>query len=778
MRQLLLPLSALVCALCAFGSASGQDTTAKPLELRGVITDATRRTPIEFATLQLEPLDSAEGARPRGDIADLKGAYHFGELTVGQYVLTVRSLGYTPLVDTLTLEAPITERDYRLSASATELQSVTVEARRRLAEIDNRTFTFDKEDVRRATYARDLLLLLPNLVHDPVNDRLQRTEGGSLLILINGVRASEVQLRTIPPSKVRRVVYYDVPPACYASVGAVLDVITSELSTGFVAGGQLMHAVTTGFANDQFYAAATYGRHRFDASYNLSWRNYRDRRYHKTYRYHLQGVESEDHTEARDAFGYADHAIDLRYSYSGENGRVFQALFQPNYSKTWSSGRGQGFYRNGEQRIDRQEESQDLGATFSPSLDLYYSQRLGRGELSANLRGTLFDVQSTSYLKQTDTRASSPLVEDNMSLSSKKQTLIGEVDYSHRLGSLGALSGGYRGEYSWLTSDISNLFGRNHYASTIAQHYLYAELTGSQAALSYRLSLGVKHLSHQSPANTYQRRLITPQAMLGYRLGKGHQLRFEYHSRPIVPSVTQLSDNVSRLAPDLISVGNPHLESGIQHGITLRYTWEHKYFDLSINPMVLKRYAPIVQSFYDRSGFYALGYDNGVRSSIYQIANTVAIKPLGNNAVVLRGVFAPTYDEVQTREERYSVLGYRNRLSLLLSHKGWTLSYALRIPVYHLGDGFLSLEENTHNLFGTYQWRQWKFSVGMLFIGSPAHYESRSLPKSLVRFESDTDIYDNRNMLVFAVEYHFDSGKNREVRRKLHNRDSSGAPTF
>lgn len=778
MRCLIRSFLGGVCALCVVFSVFGQEDARTLVVLEGIITDITQHTPVEFATIRLEPIGESGALSVRGDVADRKGGYRFSDLPLGRYVLTVSSVGYLSQSDTLILSTPLTKRNYKLSPSVTDLQSVTIAAKGRRAEIDNRTFTFDRADVKRATYARDLLLHLPNLVHDPVGDKLQLAEGGSLLILINGVRATEGHLRTIPPSKVRRVVYYDVPPARYAGFGAVVDVITSELTTGIVAGGQLMHAFTTGFANDRLYGAVTYGRHRFDADYSLSWRNYRDRRYSEHYRYNLLGTDREEHAEMRDAFGYASHDIDLRYSYSGENNRVFQFVFQPNYMKYWADAGGDGFYHDGVQRTNRHEDSRSRESNFSPSLDFYYSQSLFGGELSTNLRGTLFDVSKYNYMLQTDQEGGAPLVEDNMHLESKKQTLIGEVDYSHRLGRLGSLSGGYRGEYSWLASDMDNLFGRNHYGSTYAKNYLYTELTGGRGAWSYRLSLALTHLAHHSPRQSYARTLFTPQAMLGYRFNKAHQIRLEYYSSPLVPSVTQLSDNVSRLAPDIISVGNPLLQNGMQHAISLRYSWRHKYFDLSINPNIIKGYRPIVQSFYLRQGFYALGYENGVQSSAYQLATFLTVKPLGTNAIVLRGVFAPVYNEVQTLSERYSVVGYRNRLSLMLNYKAWTLNYAVRIPVYHLSDGFLELEENMHNLFGSYKWKQWVFSAGVLFIGSPSHYERRSLPESQVRYSSSTDIYDNRNMLVLGVQYHFDSGKNREIQRKLNNTDTSGVPSF
>lgn len=148
------------------------------------------------------------------------------------------------------------------SISATkEIQAVLIKAQRKKQYVDKAIYTFDEEALKKARYANDLLKTLPELQFDPISSSITSLKGGSFLLLINGVEATEMQARGIQPENVVRVEYYDNPPTRWATrADTVVNIITRNPEVGFAAGVDVSSALTTGFVNGRSYANYTNGR--------------------------------------------------------------------------------------------------------------------------------------------------------------------------------------------------------------------------------------------------------------------------------------------------------------------------------------------------------------------------------------------------------------------------------------------------------------------------------------------------------------------------------------
>jgi len=53
-------------------------------------------------------------------------------------------------------------------------------------------YSFDEEALKKARYANDLLKTLPELQYGPITKSVASTKGGTTLMLINGVEATEL----------------------------------------------------------------------------------------------------------------------------------------------------------------------------------------------------------------------------------------------------------------------------------------------------------------------------------------------------------------------------------------------------------------------------------------------------------------------------------------------------------------------------------------------------------------------------------------------------------
>lgn len=150
-----------------------------------------------------------------------------------------------------------------------EIKEVLIQAQRKKMNADKAIYTFDKEALEKARYAKDLLNTLPELQIDFVSNTIKSTKGGITLILINGIESTDMQIRGIKPVNVVRVEYFDIPPARWANrADQVVNIITNNPENGYVVGAEYLGAFSTGFLNGSAYANVTRGKHNFSAEYS------------------------------------------------------------------------------------------------------------------------------------------------------------------------------------------------------------------------------------------------------------------------------------------------------------------------------------------------------------------------------------------------------------------------------------------------------------------------------------------------------------------------------
>ena len=141
------------------------------------------------------------------------------------------------------------------------INGVTVDGTRIMNYVDKSVYTFTIEQIGQARNVRDLLEHVEDLKVDPVSNKIQRMDGGSVKILINGMAASDIDLKGIPSNKISRVEYYNIPPARYVDAGTLINVITKQMDTGVNVGIEARTAFTTGFTDDEAYLNLTSGNH-------------------------------------------------------------------------------------------------------------------------------------------------------------------------------------------------------------------------------------------------------------------------------------------------------------------------------------------------------------------------------------------------------------------------------------------------------------------------------------------------------------------------------------
>ncbi|MDY3316936.1 outer membrane beta-barrel protein [Riemerella anatipestifer] len=665
-------------------------------------------------------------------------------------------------------------------AKAKEIQEVIIKSQRKKQYNDHAAYTFDKAALEKANNAKDLLVTLPELVHDPINNSTKSIRGGKTLFLINGIEATEAQIRSVAPTNVVRVEYYDIPPARWANrADVVVNMITRNPELGYSYGADVTSALTTGFLNGMVYANYTKGKNDFGLEYNLNVREYNNRRTKKLRNYSINGVDYSSEGLGRDAFGYTNQDIALRYTRVEPEKYTFQAKFNINPFTYHNQGETSNIFIQGGV-VNRHQAVEHSNQKYTnPTLDLYYSRNLGaKDELIVNFVGSHYKTNSTKYNREWNVATNAEVFLNEMKLNASQTGIVGEIAHSHQF-EKGKLTSGYRLTNTNVDNQLNNILGASQFEVNYLEQYFYTEYNGKWDKFSYRLGIGANNIQNKTATNFTNDWALTPKLVLSYALGK-QAFRFSSSYKNANPDGEMMSPNLVQSAPNLFHSGNPDLKPQRQFNNQLNYSFNTNYFDLNTKAFynVVKGYFASVYKENTALNGYVLNYQNAPYYREAGLGITGSIKPFASDLLVIHLYFQPTSMLMETQEGHKAKVSYvRNNFTLTSKYKQWSLFYQFNVPVYSISGSFLSKNENSNHFSLSYQLGNWKLSTGMYFMGMPAQYETKALDFSPVQSEAKTQIFDNKNMFVLGASYDFSLGKKLQIQKKLDNQ-TSGAVTF
>ncbi|EJL72492.1 outer membrane beta-barrel protein [Chryseobacterium populi] len=662
-----------------------------------------------------------------------------------------------------------------------EIQEVILKTQRKKQFADKSVYTFDKEALEKARYAKDLLRTLPELQLNPVTNTLASTKGGTTLFLINGIEATDMQIRSVPPGEVVKVEYYDIPPARWATrADVVVNLITRSTETGYVFGTDVSTALNTGFVNGSAYAGYTKGKNNLGLEYSINLRDYDNRKVHSIYDYQLDNAHFRTDENKRDHFGYTFQNLALRYTRVVPDQYSFQTKLNMDIFTSFIKGSGQSVFTKDNTVEDHTMLKNGSSDYVTPTLDLYFSKNIGKkDELSINVVGSHFTTNTKEFAKEWVTSSGDPVFDNDMNLKAKQTGFVGELAHTHDF-EAGKLSSGYRISNTSISNDLQNLAGFSQYSVNYLEQYFYTEFSGKLDQFTYRIGAGLTNIHNKSAENTFDEWSFTPKLILGYQLKANQSLRFTSSYKPRSPWSAALSSNVVQMAPNIVQKGNPFLKSQQTLANNLIYSFNNKHFDFNANAFYRYIRRTINQLYVSDGifGGYALTYENAKSSQQYGIQLTGSYKPFGSDLLVIKAVISPSSETVRTSNGALIKNDYiGNNFVLSSEYKSFNLEYQLNIPVYTLSGAFLSTNENQNHIFLSYKHKDWTFSTGMYWIGMPSEYKTKSLPESLVNYSRENQIMNNKSMFVLGFSYDFSKGKKTDLQKKLNN-STAPAATF
>ena len=672
------------------------------------------------------------------------------------------------------------------------INGVTVEGTRIMNYVDKSVHTFTNEQIRQARNVRDLLEHVEDLKIDPISNKIQRMDGGSVKILINGIAASDIDLKGIPANKISRVEYYNIPPARYADAGTLINVITKRMETGINAGIEARSAFTTGFTDDEAYLNLTSGNHQFSLSYSFYLRDYTKRFGERTYDYTLQRYLTDETAPAspvhynyqkktHDKFGYTWNEPVIKYTYNKPDDIAVQIVATPRFNHINSD--GQSDIQNTSTLNATVAGKGKYGirmSTFGPELNVYAQKTLPKNqELSIDLVGTYYHNSSKNWAEEVAISDGEVWLSDNQEQQNNKYSFIGELAYTKKWGNSN-LSMGYRGSFGRSNATISNVlsdYKDYKYSSASYQHYMYAEYGGNLGKLMYRIGAGATQVTQDNTDAHDSHWLFTPKLILSTNLSKTMSLQWVTSSQSNTPPISQLSNNASLVIPGVLSIGNPYLKSYNTYRSELIHKWNLGWLQTQIGLHYEYTDSPI-------NRYYTQQEINGLQYIVGTNENANYSSDLGGSYML---VISPFKSQVLT----VAIRGYVSRQTVsspIIGHyhhtwaplyyavqfrKGnWGASYVGNIVSKRLDGSTLDAGENRSYLQVYWQKKSLRIFAADYWIFTRSRYSGYSMPTSILQNTYKTWIDDNKSMFVLGFSYDFSTGKNIKINRKLRNKDS------
>jgi acylphosphatase len=222
-----------------------------PGVISGSLVDSATRQPVPFATVAVRNAD----ALLAGTTTDSAGTFRLTSLALGNYTLTLSSVGYRSRSQpvTLTTDQPAAVVGaVPLRSESRTLGEVTVAAQKALIEEkgDKLVYNAEKDVSNVGGSAADVLRKVPSLSLD-LDGNVQMRGNSNIRILINGKPSAMMArnladaLRQMPADNIKSVEVITSPGAKYDAEGAagVINIITKKALQGF--NGSVMASLGT-----------------------------------------------------------------------------------------------------------------------------------------------------------------------------------------------------------------------------------------------------------------------------------------------------------------------------------------------------------------------------------------------------------------------------------------------------------------------------------------------------------------------------------------------------
>ena len=654
------------------------------------------------------------------------------------------------------------------------LEGVEVTARS-MVDVKGRTVVFPSaSDVKASTTAISLFQKLPlaGLETNPINRTLS-VDGGTPVILINGIPSSMNDINTLKPDEIAKIEFSRITPARYADRGnsGLISITLKKRDDGgqvYLWGRSALNAI---FVDGNMKASYHQGPSQFTLFYHPQWRDYKDV-YDNTVQSYIGNdfrVELEEHD--RNPFSYNYHNLGMKYDYSPNVHTVFSATFNatPNFSKGSTDAVTVDSYL-GKYHVDKHYKTTD----FAPSLDLFFKRDFNeRNSLELQLVGTL---SSTDYRRSNKYIFNDGSLSDYvMDVDSRRHSLISEISYAHQFSEKTSLSVGYQNTVSrstntYLTSDYKPVLTENN-------NYVYARLGQQVGKVYLSLSTGAKMYWIRNDVNKrhFVRNIST--ARFSWSISRKWSLSGAFQYSPTIPSLSALTDYPQQQSPYLISNGNPNLKVSQNFFYQLNPSYQYKKFTASLL-MGYSRVGDQVVSDLTYLGDRVFLSQSVNAKDSWGLGSRLSLKLSDIHGVGANVSLGLEHYETQGETWSHHLTTFSANFTIWWNKGPFTVSYWRTIPGKYLNGNIVGQQEDGDVLSVEYKPnKHWTVEAGWWYLFDKKGSKYPSWGYNPVNpYYRERYIKNNGNMVVVSVSYSTDFGTIfRTTRRSLNNSDNGSS---
>lgn len=738
--------------------------------IQGVVISSEDDNTLPGATCKL----MSQGKLIVGTATDDKGEFSLNTDLKSSLVLEISMVGYASAsiiiesgeknlnVGTVSLEAGI------------ELNELTVTANSVINKGGKTIVYPSSSDVKASSTSISLFQKLPlaGLQANPINRSIS-VDGGSPVIIIDGVPSTLDDLNSLQPKDIEKIEYSRQTPIRYADKGnsGYINVTLKKRNDGgtvFVWGRS---AVATGFADGNLRGSYHQGPSQFTLFYSPSWRNYKEV-FDNTSESYIGNdflVELEEHD--RNPFNYIYQQVRLKYDYSPNTHTLFSATFAATPFKNKNRVLGQTHDSElGDYDIDNLTRSKE----FSPSLDLFFRKDFNESNsLEVQMVGTL---NSSDYR-----RDNTYLFADGgdqsyiMNVDSRRRSLISEISYIHSFSANTQLSAGYQNtvsysKNSYLNSDYKPVLSENN-------NYLYARLGQNIGKVFISLATGAKLFWIENDINKRHFIRNVSTAQITWNINQSWNLQGSFQYTPIIPSLSALTDYPQQTSPYLISNGNPDLKVAENFNYRLQAGYTYKKFSATFLSQINNTRNDVISDMiYLGDGLFLSQSINARKRRTF--SNSLSFTLSGVQGFGANLNLGLNHYETAGEGWEYKLTSFDGSISVWWNKGPVTISYWRNLPGTYLYGHFKGKDENGDAIQVEYQPdKHWTIGASWMYMFDKKGTKYPSWNFSPVNpYYRERYIRNNGNMIVLSLSYTADFGSIfRTAGRSLNNADNSSS---
>ena len=755
----------------AFISLSQLTTAAFARTISGIVLSENDSTALAGAVCTLK---LADGKTLETAIANPDGSFSVSAPGKSALSLEVGMTGFNP-TDIMIKSGGDDINLGKIYLNEGKLLQEVVVSGDRMVESKGRTIIYPSiANVKASSTSLSLFLKLPlaGLDANPINRTLS-VDGGTPMILINGVPSSMDDVNSIQAKEIEKIEYSRITPARYADQGkrGMISITLKKRNDGGSVYLWGRSATATAFMDGNFRASYHQGPSQFNVSYNPSWRNYKEA-YDNSYESYIGDdfrVDLESHD--RNPFNYFSNQMRLKYNFSPSVKTLFSATF--NLGSTTNKSIVYGV--NTDSFLgDYDNVNKNKGKDLAPSLDLFLRHDFNdKNSLEAQVVGTL---SSNSYNRDNlyefaDGGKENYLVD----VDAHRRSLISEVSYIHNFSDRTSLSGGFQNTVShsknkYKTTDYRPILTENN-------NYIYARLGQQVGSVYFSVASGAKMFWIKNDMNKrhFIRNLSTVQ--FNWSIDNKWQLAGAFQYSPSIPSLSSLTDYPQQTSPYLISNGNPNLKVAENFAYQLMPSFRYKKFNASLLMTYRNIKNNVISDLIYMGDHEFLSQSvNAKRSRMFYSNLNLGISDVAGFGARLNISF--DYYESAGEGWSHDLKSVNGSMSVWWNKGPFTISYWRKFPGKYLNGHRVGKDENGDSFDIQYKpdshWTlgaSWMYMFDVKGTKYPSWNYSAVNPGYRERY-----IKNNGNMIVLSVTYSADFGSLfRSAKRSLNNSDNGSS---